>query len=51
VYYHAKMLIKEIMISIDTQTLLNDLGKRLRALRLERHERQEDFAARLGHMH
>jgi transcriptional regulator with XRE-family HTH domain len=36
------------MISIDAQTQLSNLGKRLRALRLERNERQEDFAARLG---
>lgn len=36
------------MISKESQIMLNELGKRVRDLRLERNERQEDFAARLG---
>lgn len=40
--------IKQIMISIHSQAMLSHLGNRVRVLRLERDERQEDFAARLG---
>jgi transcriptional regulator with XRE-family HTH domain len=36
------------MISKESQIMLVELGKRVRDLRLERNERQEDFAARLG---
>lgn len=36
------------MISIEAKTMLTELGKRVRALRLEHNERQQDFAARLG---
>ncbi len=36
------------MFSIETLKALTKLGKRLQTLRLERNERQADFAARLG---
>lgn len=36
------------MLSKDTQAALIALGQRLKALRIERNERQSDFAFRLG---
>jgi transcriptional regulator with XRE-family HTH domain len=36
------------MISVEAQNSLSALGRRLRSLRLERNERQQNFAARLG---
>lgn len=36
------------MISIESKTELLSLGQRLRKLRIERRDRQTDFAARLG---
>ena len=36
------------MISIKSQETLEALGKQLQTIRLERNERQADFAARLG---
>ena len=36
------------MFSLDVQNTLLELGNRLKALRLQRNDRQADFAARLG---
>jgi transcriptional regulator with XRE-family HTH domain len=36
------------MISKETVSALENLGRQLRALRIERNDRQSDFAARLG---
>ncbi len=36
------------MISLEIQNSLLELGKQLKAMRLQRNDRQSDFAARLG---
>ena len=40
--------IKQIMISNESQQVLIEFGNQLRKLRIERNDRQSDFAARLG---
>jgi transcriptional regulator with XRE-family HTH domain len=47
-YYWLFIYIKKTMISNESKIVLGQLGQQLLARRLERNERQADFAARLG---